>query len=97
MINMVLKTQTKSTIKRKTHFLLDYAEGLCSNEEDIAGNLIEKKINTVNFGVTDTGPLVSLGILKEFGQYLKPQNVIYLYFEGNDLEDLNSKKMRIIY
>ena len=42
--------------------------------------------------MTDTGPLVSLGILKEFGQYFKPQNVIYLYFEGNDLEDLNFEK-----
>ena len=61
-------------------------------KEDIAGNLIKKKINTVNFGVTDTGPLVSLGILKEFGQYFKPRNVIYLYFEGNDLEDLSFEK-----
>ena len=34
------------------------------SNEDIAGNLIKKEINTINFGVTDTGPLVSLGILK---------------------------------
>lgn len=81
--------------KKINSFLLgdSYAEGLCVvGKEDIAGNLIEKKINTINFGVTDTGPLVSLGILKEFGQYFKPQNVIYLYFEGNDLEDLNFEK-----
>ena len=70
-----------------------YAEGLCVNrEEDIAGNLNSKEINTINFGVTDTGPLVSLAILREFGEKFKPKNVVYLYFEGNDLDDLNFEK-----
>ena len=81
--------------KEISSFLLgdSYAEGLCvAGTEDISGNLIKKKINTINFGVTDTGPLVSLGILKEFGKYFKPKQVIYLYFEGNDLEDLNFEK-----
>ena len=89
------KNSNKIYKKNINSFLLgdSYAEGLCVvGEEDIAGNLIKKDINTANFGVTDTGPLVSLGILKEFGEYFKPQNVIYLYFEGNDLEDLNFEK-----
>jgi len=76
-------------------FLLgdSYAEGLCETlNNDIAGNLNKKKINTVNFGVTGTGPLISLAILKEFGKIFKPKNIIYLYFEGNDLDDLNYEK-----
>jgi len=89
------KNSNKIYNKKINSFLLgdSYAEGLCVvGNEDIAGNLIKKEINTINFGVTDTGPLVSLGILKEFGEYFKPQNVIYLYFEGNDLDDLNFEK-----
>ena len=89
------KNSNKIYDKKINSFLLgdSYAEGLCVvSNEDIAGNLIKKEINTINFGVTDTGPLVSLGILKEFGEYFKPQNVIYLYFEGNDLDDLNFEK-----
>ena len=83
--------------KRKIDtFLLgdSYAEGLCENtKNDIAGHLNKKKINTINFGVTGTGPLISLGILREFGNYFKPKNVIYLYFEGNDLDELNFEKL----
>ncbi len=70
-----------------------YAEGLCvNNENDIAGNLNKSKISTINLGVTGSGPLVSLAVLKEYGNLFKPKNSIYLYFEGNDLDDLNWEK-----
>ena len=36
--------------------------------------------------------MVSLAILREFGSDLKPKNIFYLYFEGNDLDDLNYEK-----
>lgn len=81
--------------KKIKNFLLgdSYAEGLCEdNKNDIAGHLNKKDNNTVNFGVTGTGPLISLGILKEFGNNFKPKNTIYLYFEGNDLDELNFEK-----
>ena len=81
--------------KKIQNFLLgdSYAEGLCeNNKNDIAGHLNEKKYYTINFGVTGTGPLISLAILREFGNYFKPKNVIYLYFEGNDLDELNYEK-----
>ena len=70
-----------------------YAEGICEiSKNDIAGNLIKKDINTVNLGITGAGPLLTLAALREFGTFLKPQNVFYLYFEGNDLEDLEFEK-----
>ena len=81
--------------KKIQNFLLgdSYAEGLCeNNKNDIAGHLNDKKIYTINLGVTGTGPLISLAILREFGNYFKPKNVIYLYFEGNDLDELNYEK-----
>ncbi len=81
--------------KRIQTFLLgdSYAEGLCEDtKNDIAGHLNKKKINTINFGVTGTGPLVSLAILREFGNNFKPKNIIFLYFEGNDLDELNYEK-----
>ena len=44
---------------------------------DIAGNLIKRGFATANFGVGATSPLVSLGILREFGEMIKPKNFIY--------------------
>lgn len=70
-----------------------YAEGFCvKRENDIAGNLNKKGFNTLNFGVAATGPLVSLAVMREFGNFIKPKNSIYIYFEGNDLAGLNWEK-----
>ena len=70
-----------------------FAEGSCVlSENDIAGNLTKEGFSTVNFGVSGSSPLVSLGIVREFGGIIKPKNFIYLYYEGNDLEGLNWEK-----
>ena len=70
-----------------------FAEGDCQNiENDIAGNLIKKGHNTANFGVVGTSALVALGIIREFGQELKPNNIVYMYAEENDLNGLNWSK-----
>lgn len=66
-----------------------YAEGLCQdNENDISGHLIKQGINSINLGITGSGPLISLAITREYIQYFNPKLVVYLYFEGNDLNDL---------
>ena len=66
-----------------------FTEGFCyTSENDIAGNLINKKINTLNLGIATTGPLVSLAVLKEFGKIYKPKHVMYLYYENNSLDVL---------
>ena len=70
-----------------------YAEGLCEDEKnDIAGHLRSKNYNSINLGVSGSGPLVSLAILREYLAEFKPSYVVYLYFEGNDLNDLNWEK-----
>jgi hypothetical protein len=70
-----------------------YAEGQCYKEtNDIAAYLREAKYNSANFGVTGSGPLVSLGVLKEYAKKFKPRYVVYLYYEGNDISDLSWEK-----
>ena len=70
-----------------------YAEGFCVGQnEDISGNLNLKGYSTANFAVGTTSPLVSLAVLREFGEILSPKNFIYFYFEGNDLQGLEWEK-----
>jgi len=87
---------SNSIYEKKINVILlgaSHAEGFCyTSENDIAGNLIKKKINTLNLGVAATGPLVSLAVLKEFGPLYKPKNIIYLYFESNNLDFLKWEK-----
>ena len=35
-----------------------------------------------------TGPFISLAITKEYASRIKPKNVFYLFYEGNDLRDM---------
>ena len=67
-----------------------FAEGLpFSNSDDIAGRIIAKsRYNAANFGVNGTGPFISLAITKEYASRIKPKNVFYLFYEGNDLRDM---------
>ena len=65
------------------------AEGLCYDETgDISANLRDKKYNTANFGITGAGPLTSLGVFKEYVKKFKPNYVVYIYSEQNDIRDL---------
>jgi lysophospholipase L1-like esterase len=47
---------------------------------------------TLNLGSNGIGPLFELAILKEYAYFLKPHVVLWCYFEGNDLEDLQTEK-----
>jgi lysophospholipase L1-like esterase len=61
--------------------------------DDIAGQIRSiTKSTTINLGVGDLGPLAELAILKEYAEPLKPKNVIWLYFEGNDFKNLLREK-----
>lgn len=43
----------------------------------------------VNVGVSGSGPLSQLGLLKEYVAPLRPRTVLWVYYEGNDLIDLS--------
>lgn len=67
-----------------------FTHGYCvKREENIAGQLkILSGTPVLNLGSAASGPLIEFAILKEFGEFLKPKRVLWMYFEGNDLADL---------
>jgi len=70
-----------------------FAHGFCrSEDETIAGMLRRQGIRVVNAGLTGTGPLAQLGVLREYVSPIKPLHVFWLFYEGNDLIDLVSER-----
>jgi hypothetical protein len=43
-----------------------------------------------------SGPLLALGVFREYVKNFKPDFVIYMYFEGNDIPDLNWEKNNLL-
>jgi len=47
---------------------------------------------TLNLGIAGNGPLMMLATLREYVPRFKPPIVLWFYFEGNDLEDLQRER-----
>jgi hypothetical protein len=47
---------------------------------------------TLNLGMAGEGPLLMLATLKEYARPLQPRLVLWFYFEGNDLVDLQDEQ-----
>lgn len=47
---------------------------------------------TVNTGELGNGPISELAILREYVAPMRPHRVLWVFFEGNDMEDLDSEK-----
>ena len=71
-----------------------FAEGIPFGNDFHVAYLINNKsnLNALNYGVSATGPLLSLAIIKEYGEYFKPTDIFYLFYEGNDLTDMMHEK-----
>ena len=66
-----------------------FVHGACvKNEKNISSNINSYGKSTLSFGLGGTGPLHQLAILKEYYKLTRPKNVIYFYYEDNDLKDL---------
>ena len=66
-----------------------FTEGDCvsSNENMVA--LIRKKYPlSLNLGMGGNGPLIELAALTEYLTHKRPKMVLWLYFDGNDIVDL---------
>ncbi len=67
-----------------------FGHGACVNtSKNIAGQLNENNISTLNVSYSGNGPLKTLGSLTEYGIKKNGANYIWLYFEGNDLLELS--------
>ena len=70
-----------------------FAQGHCvKNGNDIAGQLRKSGKKVLNLGMEASGPLIELGIFSEYALPFKPKHVFWLYYEGNDPENLLHEK-----
>ena len=66
-----------------------FAKGYCvPSNQSITSRIAAQIPAAVNVSVVGTGSLLQLAILSEVSLVMKPETVIWLYFEGNDLLDL---------
>lgn len=49
---------------------------------------------TVNLGHSGNGPILELATLFEYVEPLRPQIVLWCFFEGNDVQDFNAEKQK---
>lgn len=67
-----------------------YTHGVCvSSDKGFVAVVRSRHSGTINLGVNGHGPMTSLATLKEYGPILKPKHVLWFYYEGNDLRDLD--------
>ena len=70
-----------------------FAHGQCVPEgDDISAFLRHQGWSTVNLGTSGKGPLLTLASFAEYAVPLRPSVVLWVFFEGNDLEDLRHEK-----
>ena len=69
-----------------------YAEGQCVDQAlNIASVMSRGGINTASLGMGGSGPLTELAIFRNIASFFRPPTILWLFFEGNDLEDLNKE------
>jgi len=70
-----------------------FAQGYCVPSDKNFVALIRHRYPAIlNLGMAGNGPLLMLATLKEFLPLYRPKVVLWFYFEGNDLTDLQSEK-----
>jgi hypothetical protein len=70
-----------------------YVHGACVNPENNISGIIFKKTkkNILNLGFSSNGPLMEFATLKEYNLKKKIKNLIWVYYEGNDMYDLQNE------
>ena len=67
-----------------------FAHGACVNDKDtITGNLkrLLKTEKIINLGFGGNGPLIEYAAIREYLHLIKPNKLIWIYYEHNDLLD----------
>ena len=60
---------------------------------DLVSRIRERWPATVSLGMSDNGPLFELATIREFLPAFRPDVVLWMYFEGNDLSDLDKERV----
>ena len=87
--------------KKKINWFLvgdSFTQGSCVKQEENFSSQIGyiTKENSISVGMSGNGPLTELASLKEYALFKKPKNILWLYFERNDLNDLKKEKFNKI-
>lgn len=70
-----------------------FTQGACLQcGENIGDRFRQAGTQTVNFGLGGNGPLSELATIREFVAPLEPQWVLWMYYEGNDLDNLENER-----
>lgn len=70
-----------------------FTHGSCVPSEQHMISLIRTLFpQTLNLGGAGMGPLSQLSALREYGPIAKPKVILWFYYEGNDLADLDIEK-----
>jgi hypothetical protein len=70
-----------------------FAQGYCMDDSaSVTGRIRARFPQTVNLGVTGAGPLWELGVLREYAAPIQPSLIVWMFFEGNDLETVGVER-----
>ena len=69
-----------------------FTQGYCVPADKNFVALIGQRHPVVNLGVAGDGPLLMLAKLNEYLPVFKPKTVLWFYYEGNDLTDLQIER-----
>ena len=74
-----------------------FAHGFCvAPERNFVSLIGEKFPPAYNLGSGGNGPLLELAGLKEYGPTAKPDYVLWFFFEGNDLNNLEMESIHLL-
>jgi len=72
-----------------------FAHGYCvAGSEEVGQRLRADWPQTLNLGFSDAGPLQALATFREYGAAGRPRHLVWLFFEGNDLGDLQRDRTK---
>jgi hypothetical protein len=70
-----------------------FTHGACvPSEDNFVGVIRARHPATLNLGMDSNGPFLMLASLKEYAQRFKPKIVLWFYYEGNDLKDMENER-----
>ena len=70
-----------------------FTQGWCVGPENNFIDQVRKKHPAIlNLGIEGNGPLMELATLREYGRLFKPKVVLWFFYEGNDLADLDNER-----
>lgn len=66
-----------------------FAQGFCTDQsQSFMARIRDRFPRTLTLGMVGNGPLLELAAVKEYLTAVKPQRVLWFFFEANDLQDL---------